>query len=370
MADRTLFPGAFGLRRAVPLWTTAAFDRCLLLALLYPIAIIFTGWTVSGHVGLAESALHLLPNIPLWKRASAFAAIVGGFSVGWYFIGPLYQSESVRQSEPVSPILVWAASAIVLTSACALAGNGAFGGAFWGSRNAAVPGAAIIVFFCSVVGRLSLAGLPNLGTVFIMFLIFGGAGFIMSSEILGISSSIIYGGFVVIWLAAVISFDRLISLLERGMVNRWLGPFQAGLLLVEMCTVFAFSVVVAPTSNWYFAGPLMLFLGLLTLVNAPFDWASLGLTRALLRRGLELGGWWPYVLALADAVCAALVITVLTGVAVICVQFYDDLAARSAGEYVRVLPLGNLFDGIEAHPAAPEFWWIYAMLLSTDSEPC
>ena len=41
--------------------------------------------------------------------------------------------------------------------------------------------------------------------------------------------------------------------------------------------------------------------GLLTLLNAPFDWASLGLTRALLRRGLELGGWWPYLLALVDA---------------------------------------------------------------------
>src|SRR5262249_43990762 len=34
--------------------------------------------------------------------------------------------------------------------------------------------------------------------------------------------------------------------------------------------------------------PSLLFLGLLTLLNAPFDWASLGLTRALLRRGLEL----------------------------------------------------------------------------------
>jgi hypothetical protein len=34
----------------------------------------------------------------------------------------------------------------------------------------------------------------------------------------------------------------------------------------------------------------LMFLGLLTLINAPFDWASLGLTRALLRRGLELGG--------------------------------------------------------------------------------
>jgi len=49
------------------------------------------------------------------------------------------------------------------------------------------------------------------------------------------------------------------------------------------------------------SGPLLLFLGLLTLLNAPFDWASRGLTRALLRRGLERGGWWPYLLALVDA---------------------------------------------------------------------
>ena len=40
--------------------------------------------------------------------------------------------------------------------------------------------------------------------------------------------------------------------------------------------------------TWQITGPLVLFLGLLSLLNAPFDWASLGLTRALLRRGLEL----------------------------------------------------------------------------------
>jgi hypothetical protein len=46
----------------------------------------------------------------------------------------------------------------------------------------------------------------------------------------------------------------------------------------------------APGPFWLDSGPLLLFLGLLTLLNAPFDWASLGLTRALLRRGLELKG--------------------------------------------------------------------------------
>jgi hypothetical protein len=74
---------------------------------------------------------------------------------------------------------------------------------------------------------------------------------------------------------------------------------------------------VAPTSWGAAGGPLVLFLGLLTLLNAPFDWASLGLTRALLRRGLELGGWWPFLLALVDAVLASVIIACLALVMVI-----------------------------------------------------
>jgi hypothetical protein len=121
----------------------------------------------------------------------------------------------------------------------------------------------------------------------------------------------------------------------------------------------------ARQAAWPFTGTVLLFLGLLTLINAPFDWASLGLTRALLRRGLESGGWWPYVLALVDAMCAAIIIATLTVVSVIAIQLFDDLAARTAGDSARILGLTELFDGIEAHPSAPEFWWVYALLLST-----
>jgi hypothetical protein len=54
----------------------------------------------------------------------------------------------------------------------------------------------------------------------------------------------------------------------------------------------------SPMAIWKLGGPAILFLGFFTLINAPIDWASLGLTRALLRRGLQLGGWWPYLLAI------------------------------------------------------------------------
>jgi hypothetical protein len=41
MTDRTLFPHAFGLKKPAPLWTAPSLDRCLFLALVYPIATIF-----------------------------------------------------------------------------------------------------------------------------------------------------------------------------------------------------------------------------------------------------------------------------------------------------------------------------------------
>ncbi len=62
---------------------------------------------------------------------------------------------------------------------------------------------------------------------------------------------------------------------------------------------------------------------------------------------------------------AAGIITLLTVVCVLGVQVFDDLAVLSGGDDASVLPLSDLFNGIEAHPSAPEFWWVYALLLST-----
>ena len=48
---------------------------------------------------------------------------------------------------------------------------------------------------------------------------------------------------------------------------------------------------------------------------------------------------------------------------VIGVQSFDWLATHNGG--VPVLPLDQLFDGVAAHPTATEYWWVYALLLST-----
>jgi hypothetical protein len=75
MAHRTLFPHAFGLRMPAPLWTAPALDRCLLLALAYPILTILVIWVASGHVGPAEATLQLKPGLPGWERGLAAAAV-------------------------------------------------------------------------------------------------------------------------------------------------------------------------------------------------------------------------------------------------------------------------------------------------------
>jgi len=82
-ADGTLFPHAFGLRTPAPLWTAPAFDRCLTMALIYPIATIFIIWAISGHVGPAETALGLNDNLSAWRRGLASALIGLSLFAAW-----------------------------------------------------------------------------------------------------------------------------------------------------------------------------------------------------------------------------------------------------------------------------------------------
>ena len=76
---------AFGLRTPAPLWTAPAFDRCLLLALFYPIFTIFLIWAVSGDVGPAEAALGLEQNIAGYQRGLEVAGAVLLTFAGWKF---------------------------------------------------------------------------------------------------------------------------------------------------------------------------------------------------------------------------------------------------------------------------------------------
>lgn len=143
-------------------------------------------------------------------------------------------------------------------------------------------------------------------------------------------------------------------------------PFMFLLCLAAVRFLPAQSGTVSSNSWHTRTGPALLFLGLLPLVNAPFDWLSLGLTRLLLRFGIEQGGPWPWVLALIDAVIASLLITLLAVAMVDTADLFNYLAELGGGEKARVLPPMQFYlAALRSTPRATEFWWLYATLFST-----
>ena len=65
------------IRRPVPLWTSPAFDRCLLIASIYPLTSIIFIWSVSGDVGSMQELLRLRPAADLheWRRFLQVSAL-------------------------------------------------------------------------------------------------------------------------------------------------------------------------------------------------------------------------------------------------------------------------------------------------------
>ncbi len=159
---------------------------------------------------------------------------------------------------------------------------------------------------------------------------------------------------------------------EVSIRGGWQGKFLAAfiVLMFALCLAAArFLPAHGDVVEWVWhqvTGPLLLFLGLLTLVNAPFDWFSLGLTRLLLRFGIEWGGPWPWVLALIDALAASLLIILLAVGMVVATDLFNHLAELGGGENARILPPMQFYlAALRTTPRASEFWRLYVTLFLT-----
>jgi hypothetical protein len=317
-ANRTLFPHAFGLMTPVPLWTARAFDRCLSLALIYPVAAIFVIWAVSGRVGPTEVPLGLQAFTAAW----------------WQDVVTGLTGFSVLSFHRSLAFIMWQVAIAASLVAGVIAGVVAFAFAIAFGRAIAGAGALAIAFAGAVTFAVAFADAGAFAVALV-----------------------VTGAFVVAGTVTILN--------DIAVQNHRQGIFLSLFLFAMFIVCLGAATLLSHFETWVLIGPVLLFLGLLTLLNAPFDWVSLGLTRALLRRGLELGGGWPYFFALADALAAAAIGALLAIAMVIGVQAFDHLAEFGGGPDKQVLPLAPLFDGMAANPWAPEYWWAYALLLST-----
>ena len=281
----------FRLRQPAALWTAASFDRCLLMALVYPVAVVLFEWGWSGGAGQAGRALGIGEQPNGWIRAGVALTIFLQISAVIYsFIASGWKSVI--------------AAAVAAAVAVAVAGAGAVAVAVAGAGAGAVFVAGAVAFAVSIAQEWALRR----------------------------GRSILFN-----------SLFMLVFIISALAAARWLSASPA----------------------WHRAGALLLFFGLLTLINAPFDWASLGLTRALLRCGLVLEGWWPVVLSLADTVIASVIVLVLALTMVVGAELFDALAVRGGGTAGHILPVIPLLEGLNDNPGKPEYWWLWATLFST-----
>ena len=325
-----IFRHAFGLRGSYPLWTGAALDRCVLLALVYPLLAVIIIWAISGHVGPAERALGLESGAPGWRRGVTVGAV--GLAVLLLTLG---RSASLKLA-----YLYGAVGVVAVVAVAAVASVGAGVGVFALALATAMAGA---------------------GAVAVVY-VFVGVVVVALNVALALAGSLAVGVAVAVAGALRLSGALVLSL-KRGLETRHQGAFVSALGFAMVAVIVAATFWLSRLETWDFAGPILLFVGLLPWLNAPFDWASIGLTRALLRRGVELRGWWPYGLGFIDAALALVILVLLAGCMVIGVQTFDLAATLGGGP--PVLPLSPLFDGIAAHPGDPVNWWVYALLLST-----
>ncbi|MFZ1963186.1 MAG: hypothetical protein WAU78_06930 [Roseiarcus sp.] len=341
--DRSWFARKFGMETPGPRWTAAAFDRCLLLALIYPFLTIYAVWIWSGRVGVAEQALFLPASSGgysgLWRALLGLAWVVEAYA----FL------RSVRAERPAAALL-WGAFAFAGVVAFAFAG--AFAGAV------AFAGVLAFAGVVAFAGAFAFAGVFAVAAaVAFAFAVAGAFAVVVAGVVPGVVAGAIAGAF---------AFVAAVSILSRWSIRtRRQGLFLSLFIATLSLVIFGADYFLSTSRTWSRVGVVLKMFGLLTLVNAPFDWIAVGLTRALLRRGLAPGGRGPYFYALIDVIVAVPLIVLLALVTVVAVQTFDDIAVLRAGTDALILPLGPLFEGLENRPGDTEFWWVWFMLFST-----
>jgi len=118
------------------------------------------------------------------------------------------------------------------------------------------------------------------------------------------------------------------------------------------CTVFLGGLVSAQGNEGRIY--IILILGLLPLMNSLADFASVGLTRFLMRRGLDGVPWWHSFLDIAGGIA----IFFTLGFAIMTWLHFVRLPDGSA-----LVDLRGLFEGLRTHPW--DYGWLAFMLFTT-----
>lgn len=350
----TFIQRAIGLRKPAALWSAPALDWCILFAFIYPQAFLILGWVITGKAGQAETVLGLATEndpLPRYVTVAAIAAAVLGYEKCCQTLTrhSQYQETGAVRAFRFALWFIVLVGASLLSDYLLNHGVGAIAGSviLTSSIVGAVAGDVLIAVLAGFVG----AAFGNVA-LFQFGLFTAGIAPAIAAAAIGFAHSA-FGDRGTSWW-------RLRQRLHHSMLFWWL------FLAAALCLDAVFAKLLPASNPWPVKGPMLLYYGLLPVLNAPFLWFSVGMTRALLWLGLERKAWWPYFYALLDAAVAVLVIVLLSGVIVLGVQTLDLLAVQAGAEpLLSVAPLLDaVINGFKTKTFRAEYWWIYTLILS------
>ncbi|MEM7320550.1 MAG: hypothetical protein AAF408_16210, partial [Pseudomonadota bacterium] len=348
--DKTLDP--FSVRYN---WSGGLLDRAMLLAVLYPFLALLVQWAASGGPGMiggievvAKEDSDLI-RIAILSGAACYLFAAQSLRLGsvkeWLKVRLAKLGISIRSTET----LVSMFSFVFLFAGAGIA-------SYVGTAAFAVAFALAVSFVVSdaLSGTIAFVGAIALACAFL----FAGANV---GEIAGGNLLKFVG--VYVGAAALATLLLAITLIETRMPQ----PLR----LLQFVAHIAFFMCVAV---WYVgnildgSASLIILIAALPIVNAIFDFLSLGVTRFTLRRGIknlnDRNSGRTLLWGVGDLGAAAVLFAALGCSAIAYIHLLNSVAAQP------LLPLGpapdgtpGLFDQIRENPG--QFWWLYATFLTT-----
>lgn len=369
--------------QAARAWNWLAYDRMLLLAVAYPILLPLLFWLGAG----SPATLGGVEVVPA-PESGFDRGLVGGGLLGmvlllWFrerlaqavhrhLVFPLIGSFSrgiLRRAAPLGLGLDLVRGALFLAavvSALALAGASLFAFAAAGALAVALVGAVAGAGLVALALAGAIAGVSLVALALALKL--AGANALALAD--AGSVAVAFAGAVAVAVAgagaSAFAFAgagalAVAMLLER----RWRPATVLGVFTALLGCALALATAFTPDRPAE-ASVLLLFLVALPLINAVFDFLSLGLTRWCLRNaveerevrllGLRLRGWWAF--NLIDVAGALLALAGLILAMLLAVAGLNALTPENP-----LMDLGVLF--AELRDDGADMRWLYVMVFST-----
>ncbi len=312
LSGREIEAGWGQKRRA---WSFGLINVVMILALVYPIASFFVQWIAGGALALGHTVI--LPAGTGWQRM--YVAV-------WLGVPFLFSGIAITKSEIQWRLPLFIAAMGFL-----------FGGALLSIQFGISPQVA-----AAAAAAVAFAGTGAVAGAFAVA---------VTSAVAGAVAFAVTGAVVV---AVVVAVKVAVDYLNR---RTQYHPVISIVYLVFLLAVAAITLRTMPLiaeDTWPKVSYLMLFLGVFPSINALADFASIGLTRYLLRKGLTGLTWLQ---SLIDLLGGLVIFGCLGAGLITYVHFVRTVDGRA------LLDLPGMFAGLEQNKG--DYWWLAFMLIST-----